>query len=101
MESAEIESRYNNEIKKAAQVLFKTVKNKSSQKPSLYSLIAFKVQQKYWQKATKYQNSVDYKYWQSNKWLQKGCNYYIPNKASFLKIKFAQLVGSIVAVFYT
>ncbi|WP_170253922.1 flavodoxin family protein [Acetobacterium paludosum] len=100
MDSVEIESRYSKEIKKVAEALFKAVKNKSNQRPSFYSLITFRVQQKCWQKSTQCQDTVDYKYWQRNEWLQRDCNYYIPNKASFLKIKFAQLIGSIVAIFY-
>lgn len=100
IDSVEMESRYSSEIKKAAEVLFKAVKNKSAQSPSLYSLIAFKVQQKYWQKSKQCQDTVDYKYWEKNKWLQRDCNYYIPNKASFVKIKFARLIGSIVVIFY-
>lgn len=98
MDSALMESRYSSEIKKAAEVLFKAMKNKSAQKPSLYSLIAFKVQQKFWQKSIQRQDTVDYRYWQRNEWLQRDCNYYIPNEASFLKVKFARLIGSIVAL---
>lgn len=98
MDSDLMESRYSSEIKKAAEVLFKAVKGKSAQRPSLYSLIAFKVQQKFWQKSTQRQDTVDYRYWQSNGWLQRDCNYYIPNKANFLKVKFAQLIGSIVTL---
>lgn len=97
MDPVEMESRYSSEIKKAAEVLFTAVKNKSAQKPSLYSLIAFKVQQKCWQNPTQCQDTVDYKYWQRNEWLQRERNYYIPIKASFIKIKFARLIGSIVA----
>lgn len=100
MASVEMESKYGSSIKKAAEVLFKAVKNNSAQKPSLYSLIVFKVQQKCWQESAQRQDTVDYQYWQKNKWLERDCNYYIPNKASFLKIKFARLIGSIVAIFY-
>lgn len=100
MDSDEIESRYSSEIKKVAKVLFKTIKDNSVKKPSLYSLIAFKVQQEHWQKSTKYQDTVDYKYWQRNGWLQNDCNYYISNKANFLNIKLARLIGSFVSIFY-
>ncbi len=100
MDSVEMESKYNNKIKKAAEILFKAVKNNSAQNPSLYSLIAFKVQQKSWQKSTQRQDTVDYQYWKKNKWLERNCNYYIPNKASLLKIKFARLIGSIIAIFF-
>lgn len=101
MSSADIESRYSSEIKKAAEMLFKAVKNKLAQRPSFYSLIAFRVQQKYWrQKSAQSKNTVDYKYWQKNGWLQGNCNYYIPIKVSFLKMKSAQLIGNIIAIFY-
>lgn len=100
MDSVEMESKYSSEIKKAAEVLYKAVKNNSDKSPSLYSLIIFKVQQECWQKSTQCKDTVDYKYWQRKDWLKKDCTYYIPNKASFLKIKFARLIGSIVAIFY-
>lgn len=98
MNSDLMESKYSSEIKKAAKVLFKAVKNKSACKPSLFSLITFKIQQKFWQKSTQRRDTVDYKYWQRNEWLQRDCNYYIPNKASFLKVKFARLIGGIIAL---
>lgn len=100
MDSGKIESMYSDESKKAAEALFKKIKDESSLKPSLYSLIAFKVQQRHWQNSTQYKDSIDYKYWQSNEWLKKDCSYYITHKASFIKIKLAQLIGSIVSIFY-
>ncbi|MGI5859274.1 MAG: flavodoxin family protein [Tepidanaerobacteraceae bacterium] len=100
MDFVQMESKHSGQIEKAAEVLLKSVKNNSVQRPSLYSLIVFKVQQKYWHKSTKRQNTVDYQYWQRNGWLRGDCNYYIPNKASFLKTKLAGLIGSIVAVFF-
>jgi len=100
MDSVVMESEHNSKINKAARGLLNAVKNNLAQRPTLYSLIAFKVQQKNWQKATQCKETIDYQYWQSNEWLHKSCNYYIPNKASFLKIKFARLIGSIVAIFF-
>ena len=100
MDSVEIELEYNSKIEKAAEGLLKAVKNNLAQRPTLYSLIAFKVQQKSWQKATQRKETIDYQYWQSNEWLQRNCNYYIPNEASFLKVKFARLIGNIVAIFF-
>lgn len=97
MDSALMESRYSSEIKKAAEVLFNAVKNKSACRPSLYSLILFRVQQKYWQKSTQGKETADYRYWERNQWLQKDCNYYFQNRTSFLKVKFAQLIGNIIA----
>lgn len=97
MESDEMESIYDKKIKKAAEMLFKAVKNKSAQMPSLYSLIAFSIQQRYWQKSVYSKDTVDYKYWQRNGWLEQNCDYYIPTKVSFIKLHFAHLIGTIIS----
>lgn len=99
MDPIEMKSRYGIESKKAAEALINATKVNSASKPSVYSLIAFKIQQMSWQKATRPRDTIDYKYWQKNGWLEKDCNYYIPNKANILKIIFARLIGRIVAVF--
>jgi hypothetical protein len=95
-----MKSRYEKEIKNASERIFKAIKGDSGKKPSFYSLMAFKIQQKYWQKYEKYQDTVDYKYWQNNGWLQENCNFYMKHRANFFKIKFARLLGSIIAVFF-
>ncbi len=100
MDSDNMKSKYSSEIKNADDVFLKAVKNTSDQRISLYSLVTFKVQQKCLQKSARSQETIDYKYWQRKGWLHRDCNYYIPNKASFFKIKFARLIGSIVANFY-
>ena len=100
MASSEMDTKYAVEIKKAAEQLFRTINDRSYTKPSLYSLIAFKVQQTCWQNATKQQDTVDYIYWQNMGWLEKDCKYYMPNKAGFVKIGFARIIGTIAAAFF-
>ena len=100
MEPEVIESKYTDESNRAAAKLFNAVKNHSYAKPTLYSLIAFKVQQVCWQKVSKHQDTFDYYYWDNHGWLQKDCKYYTPNKAGFMKVKFARMIGTIVASFF-
>jgi len=33
-------------------------------------------------------------------WLEKDCKYYMPNKASFLRIGFARIIGTVAAAFF-
>lgn len=100
MDGAEMALEYSSEFKKIAEIFILAVKNNSAQRPSLYSLIVFKVQQKSWQKVMQRKETIDYQYWQGKEWLQKNCNYYIPIKTNFLKVKFARLIGSIIAIFF-
>lgn len=100
MDLNEMKLTYNKEIIKVAEAFFKAMKEDSGRKPSFYSLMVFKIQQKYWQKGIEFQNTVDYKYWENNGWLQKDCNFYIPNRANWFKIKFARWVGSVLAIFF-
>ena len=84
----------------AANKLIKSLNNGSGEKPSLYSLIAFNVQQQYWLKHGKNDVTYDYQYWQRKNWLNKGCTYYIPYKSNTLKTMFSKLFGKIIALFF-
>lgn len=100
MELSTMESKHGKEIRNAAEALFDSIKENAASKPSFYSLLTFIVQQKYWIKWDKYHDTMDYKYWHDSGWLESNCNYYIPHQANFLKVKIAQFVGRIVAVFF-
>lgn len=100
MDIGDVVSKHGGRIRKAAEALFKSARGKCAEKPSFYSFVTFKVLQRRWQKAAKYPNTLDYQYWHKNGWLEKNCSYYMPNKANFIKVKFARLIGSIVAVFF-
>ena len=100
MDSAEIEAKYGGAIRKAAAKFFREVRENEVPDPSFYSLIAFKVQQKFWLKNEKYCDTVDFRYWQENGWLRKGCRYYVPSRANLLKVALARGVGSLAAMFF-
>jgi multimeric flavodoxin WrbA len=96
----EIRTMYHENIHIAANKLVKSLKDCSAEKPSLYSLIAFTVQQRYWQKNKKYQLTYDYQYWERENWLSKGCTYYFKHKSSMWKTFLARLFGKVVAIFF-
>lgn len=96
----QINLRYGNKIKVIANKLFNTINKSRGKVPSFYSLMVFKVQQKYWQKTKKEWNTFDYFYWKGKGWIEKGCNYYIPLNSNSIKIKFAGIVGNIISIFF-
>lgn len=99
MDFVEMQATYGDDCKKVARAFLDSVKRNLVPQPSLYSLIAFKIQQLNWNKNNNSHDTLDYKYWQKNGWLEKDCNYYLPNNTNILKVKFAHLIGKIVAVF--
>ncbi|WP_010681000.1 flavodoxin family protein [Acetivibrio cellulolyticus] len=100
MEREEILDTHHNRIKRIAKKFFVNIKKEKVSKPKLYSLIAFKVQQKYFEKRSNEQNTVDYIYWNEKGWLKPCCIYYKEIKTNWLKVKIARLLGNIVAVFF-
>lgn len=99
-ETKDIRALYDKKIRIAANQVLKSLNNGAAQKPSLYSLIAFTVQKRYWLKHEKYDGTYDYQYWQRKNWLNKGCTYYIPHKSNILKTIFGKLMGKIIALFF-
>lgn len=100
IEDEQINSRYGNKIKVIANKLFDTIYGHRAEYPSFYSLMVFKVQQKYWQKTKKEWNTFDYFYWKSKGWIEKTCNYYIRHNSSLIKVKLAEIVGNIISIFF-
>lgn len=103
MKKEEIHNRYYDKIKGISKGLFIALKNQKALNPTFYSLIVFKVQQKYWQKSANSisQHNIDYTYWKDKGWLKPECIYYTFIKSNWLKVKFARLFGTILAVFFT
>ncbi len=87
-------------IKNMSAELYNAITHKTGRYPSVYSLVYFKVQQKYWQR-TKDTLTFDYAYWKEKGWLNNDCSYYIRNSAGWFKIKFARMLGSIISVLFT
>ena len=69
-------------------------------RPSLYSLLAFSVQQSCWRKSAEPHDTVDYRYWEQAGWLGRESRYY---DASMVKTPFSWIpygIGKIIALFF-
>jgi multimeric flavodoxin WrbA len=64
---------------------------------SLYSLISFNIQKRYWKKK---QNTADHNYWLKMNWFELDCIYYEPVKVTFLKKKLAILISKLIVTFF-
>ncbi|HEX2947467.1 MAG TPA: flavodoxin family protein [Clostridia bacterium] len=95
----ELKAEHGKKIGKAAAGLFDAIRNKRPLKPSLYSLLTFNVQQTSWRREDD-KTTVDYRYWDDNGWLDKGCRYYFPNDVNPVKVLAARLLGKAVALFF-
>ncbi len=99
-EMEEIKSKYDESISRISKSFVQGIEKKSAEKPSLYSLIVFTVQQTCWLKNQQYKDTFDYKYWEEKKWLENGCAFYFPQKSNALKVKIAKIIGKVVAAFF-
>jgi hypothetical protein len=61
--------------------------------------MVFKIQQVGWRKVNP--DSMDYRYWKGNGWLDPQRIFYTDQRANWLKVTLARLVGSALASFYT
>ncbi len=95
----DLNEHYAPKIKNLAVKLHKKLSSKKRGSPSLYSLVAFRVQQKYWKKTENY-NSYDYTYWKDKGWLENSCNYYTKHSAGWIKTKSAGIFGKLISLFF-
>lgn len=99
MSVEEIKSLYRHRIKNAADRLFYAINKEKGVIASFYSLVAFRIQQKHWQKNEKVRTSFDYLFWESKGWLSKHCDYYIEHGTNRIKVKFARSLANILLIF--
>ncbi len=100
IEDNEINYRHGDQIRSIANKLFCTINGHRAEYPSFYSLVIFKVQQIYWGKTRKEQDTFDYFYWKDQGWSEKTCHYYVPHHANSIKVSLARIVGNIVSNFF-
>lgn len=98
-EPEEIRKRYAKKIQRSARRLVGSIR-KQPFRPSLYSLIAFTVQQAYWRRNKAYFNTYDYTFWNGAGWLDNGRRYYAPAMARSPRVIFARLLGKCIALFF-
>lgn len=93
----EINNQYAAKIGQIAQTIFHAIHQEMT--PSFFSLMVFKIQQLGWRRVNP--DSIDYRYWNGNGWLDPRRIFYTNQRANWLKVTLARLVGSALAPFYT
>ena len=93
----EMEARYRTQTRQIAHKVLESVRKNQATHPSFVSLMAFSMQQRYFRSADK--DSIDHAYWATNGWANPRCDYYIPHKASRVKVALARLAGAVVPRF--
>lgn len=96
MEGKEITSRHGRKLEKVAARLYTEIQRPHFN-PSFYSLLAFKIQQDYWNNRGKLADSADYIFWREKGWLEPSVKYYIAYKCSQIKVITARLTGMILS----
>lgn len=95
----EIAARYGKKIDRSARKYFDQLLQKPF-RPSLYSLIAFTVQQSMWSRSRVDHDTLDYRYWSKSGWLDRGRRYYDPALARSPKALLARGLGKLIALFF-
>lgn len=96
MESEKIEESFAEPLSIIAANLINAVEKSTAQKPTLFSLISFKIQQKYYSSCDR-AGAIDRDYWAQKGWLSSSANYYMPVKCNFLKLSAARMIGAILS----
>ncbi len=91
----DLETRYQARAEKIASQILRSVDSQAALHPSFRSLITFKIQQMAWQRYR--QPSYDLDYWQGAGWTDPARDFYIPHRASRLKVALARLAGSLIS----
>jgi multimeric flavodoxin WrbA len=99
MDRSEAKALYQAKAGRVAQDLFHAIYERRFTNPSFLSLMTFKIQQRYWQRAAG--GSIDYEYWRDRGWTEPRREYYIAHNASRAKVASARLSGSVLARFVT
>ncbi len=93
MEDERIESAYISKLSKIAADLIASIQADMAQKPTLLSLISFRIQQKYY-RFSKRAGMVDRAYWEKKGWLEPKVNFYTPIRCNPVKLLFARVLGA-------
>jgi multimeric flavodoxin WrbA len=93
----EINALYGKKIDLIAQTIFNSIHHEVA--PSFFSFMVFKIQQIGWRKMD--HDSIDYRYWDGNGWLDPERIFYTDQRTSRLKVTLARLIGSALAPFNT
>lgn len=93
----ELRTKYDLEAEKIATSILNAVQKQKARRPSLLSLMTFKIQQQFY--LNEDTESYDLTYWREQKWLDVQREFYIPHKSSRLKTQIARISGALLSHF--
>lgn len=96
MEDKRIEEKYTSQLSDLAEKLIRSVQKNAAQKPSLFSLVFFKIQQKYYRTSNR-AGALDCAYWKENGWLHSDTHFYMPIKCNPAKLLLANVIGTLLS----
>ena len=99
MKPAEINARFQKQAEVIAQKFYQDIQEQKFARPSFLSLMMFKIQQWSWARRT-LEDTVDVRYWKEQGWFEPRCDFYIPHRASRVKVVLARLTGAVLARFF-
>ena len=99
MNSEQVRARFAEDADEIAYTLFEAIRNRAYENPAFVSLMTFKIQQQVWQRARA--DSLDLAYWKGRGWTDAERKFYIPQRATGVKVGCARLAGALVARFVT
>ena len=95
----EIQARYGKQIERSTHIFLDRMQQEPF-RPSLYSRIAFTVQQALWSRSSVDTDTVDYRYWRESGWLDRGAWYYTPSLPHTPAALMARMLGKLIALFF-
>ncbi len=94
MTSGQVRERY---VTKLQLGMNKLMRNTYEQKATLFSLIGYQIQKKFWSEEKNRVHETDYLYWKNKGWLESDNQYYVPWHISFIKLTLAKCLAYIVS----
>lgn len=95
MDDQTLHDRYNAQTRRAARQLLRAIHERQYLRPTFMSLMMFRIYQWSWGRADP--QTLDYRYWHENGWLESTRTFYFPHQAGVLKTVLARGVGLILA----
>lgn len=99
MKDDELEHLFSQDVQRTASILIDSIQNGKAQKPSLFSLLSFRIQQIFYRRDI-LAGTLDRAYWEKNGWLDRKTHYYMPVRTGRLKLLIGWLIGSAMARFF-
>ena len=99
MSEAEMKAHFRKKVDRSAKSFFEAIRKRKAYRPSFLSLMTFKIQQRYWQRAT--QDSIDHDYWRARGWTEPQREFYIQHETGRINVAVARLAGAVLGRFVT